>query len=262
MLASISFIGTAGSGKTWLVKSYSEYLEGQGLSVAKVNLDPAVVTLPYNPDVDVRNHVSIEKLLLDQTLGPNGAIVAAMDILAANLKPLLDELGEVEADYVLIDTPGQLELFAFRDIGPLLLDSILDARKAVVFLLDPAIAREPHGLASLLLLSASSSLRLGVPTINVVSKADTLTEEELEKILGYFEYPEELVGIIGRGRSLVNKLSARLVEDIFEVASLPAPIPVSSQDMRGMQDLHAEIQRIFLGGEVEEPGSSAVDDAE
>lgn len=262
MLASITFIGTAGSGKTWLVKAYSEYLEEQGLSAAKVNLDPAVAVLPYNPDADVRNHVSMKKLLLDQTLGPNGAIVAAMDLLAANLGPLLDEVKEIEADYVLIDTPGQLELFAFRDIGPLLLDSILDARKLAVFLLDPAIAQEPRGLASLLLLSASSSLRLGVPNINVISKADTLTEEDLEKILGYFESPEELVGLVGRGRSLVSKLSARLVEDIFEIANPSLPIPVSSRDMRGLADLHAEIQRVFLGGEVEEPGSSAVDDSD
>jgi len=262
LLAAIFFIGTAGSGKTWLVKAYSEYLADQGLTAATLNLDPAVVTLPYNPDVDVRNHVSISKLLLDRVLGPNGAIVAAMDMLAADLKPLMDELGEVEADYLLVDTPGQLELFAFREIGPLLLDSILNVDRAAVFLLDPAIAQEPRGLASLLLLSTSSSLRLGVPTINVISKADTLSQGELERIMGYFEYPEDFVNVLSRGRSLVSSLSARLVEDVFEVAGPSNPIPVSSQEFTGIPELHAEIQRVFLGGEVEDPGSSAVDDTD
>ncbi len=262
MLAALFFIGTAGSGKTWLVKAYSEYLVGQGLSVATLNLDPAVVSLPYNPDVDVRNHVSLGPLLVDRVLGPNGAIVAALDMLAANLKPLADELSQTDGDYLLVDTPGQLELFAFRDIGPLLLDSVLDVNKASVFLLDPAIAREPRGLASLLLLSASSCLRLGVPNINVVSKCDLLTPQELERVLGYFESPEDLVALLSRGRSLTSALSARLVEDVFELASPSAPIPVSSKDLTGIQDLHAEIQRLFLGGEVEEPGSTAVDDTD
>ncbi|MEM0120076.1 MAG: ATP/GTP-binding protein [Thermoprotei archaeon] len=260
MLGTIFFIGTAGSGKTWLVKAYYEYLTDQGLSASTLNLDPAVVALPYNPDVDVRNHVSMDKLLLDHVLGPNGAIVAAMDILASNLKPIIDELREADADYLLVDTPGQLELFAFREIGPLLLDSIPEVNKAAVFLLDPAIAQEPRGLASLLLLSASSSLRLGIPTINVVSKADAIGQNELERIMGYLEYPEDFVGVLSRGRSLVNTLSARLVEDVFEVASPSHPIPVSSKEFTGLEELHAEVQRIFLGGEVEDPGSSATDD--
>ncbi len=38
---SIIFVGPAASGKTSLVKSYGDWLEGMGYSVARVNLDPA-----------------------------------------------------------------------------------------------------------------------------------------------------------------------------------------------------------------------------
>lgn len=259
MIGTLFFIGTAGCGKTSLVKTYSEYLGDIGADAITVNLDPAVLSTPYNPDVDVRNYVSIGKLLDNEALGPNGAIVAAMDMIAANLEPLLHEVNRHDPDYVLVDTPGQLELFAFREVGPIILNSLTDSQKAAVFLLDPVIAQDSTGLASLLMLSVSSSLRLGVNTINVLSKADVLSEDVRERIVGYFEEPEEFVSSVFGRRGLVNKLTARFVEAVFDVAGVNQPIPLSSYELFGLPELHAEIQRMFTGGEVEDPGSNVQD---
>ena len=52
-------------------------------------------------------------------LGPNGALIAASDLIAVNLNSVKEELDDLKPDYILVDTPGQLELFAFKDSGPL-----------------------------------------------------------------------------------------------------------------------------------------------
>jgi molybdopterin-guanine dinucleotide biosynthesis protein len=48
-----AFVGTAGSGKTTLTGAFGRHLEENGYSVAYVNLDTGVKTLPYSPDMDL-----------------------------------------------------------------------------------------------------------------------------------------------------------------------------------------------------------------
>lgn len=255
MLGAVFFLGTAGSGKTSLVDAYYNFLNERSISCSTVNLDPAVVTLPYNPDVDIRNFVDVSKLLRDRTLGPNGAIVAAMDILATNLGSFLDELASLSSDYLLVDTPGQLELFAFRDIGPILVDRIEAPQKAFIFFLDPIILQSDTGAASLLLLSASVSLRLRIPSLNIISKADMVEHGILEDLVERFENPE---GFQTKGghRNLSDYMALRLVETVFEVSAPSVPLPVSVFDETTIANLHAEIQRLFLGGSSEDVGQA------
>jgi len=78
------FVGTAGSGKTTMVGAFATWLNSQGLDCIKVNLDPGVDQLPYEPDVDIRDWISVPEIMKEQGLGPNGAQIAAADMLALN----------------------------------------------------------------------------------------------------------------------------------------------------------------------------------
>ena len=58
------FIGPAGCGKTSLTKTFGEWSEQElGMSIAYVNLDPGVLDLPYTPDYDVRELVTVDRLM-------------------------------------------------------------------------------------------------------------------------------------------------------------------------------------------------------
>lgn len=59
----ILVIGMAGTGKTTFVKSLSSYLTSQNKNHFLVNLDPAVYSVPYKPDVDIRNQVNYKELM-------------------------------------------------------------------------------------------------------------------------------------------------------------------------------------------------------
>src|SRR2546422_11656188 len=116
-------------------------MNSQGLDCVTVNLDPGAVALLCSPDLDVRDYVNLEEIMAEQGLGPNGAQVAAADMAAMNAKELADVLETFETNYVLIDTPGQIELFTFPAPGPVLNDSFGPPGSALCYLNYPGPVR-------------------------------------------------------------------------------------------------------------------------
>jgi GTPase SAR1 family protein len=49
-------------------------------------------------------------------LGPNGALMQAMEFLLENSSWLSDSLGDFQDDYLILDCPGQIELYTHSDI--------------------------------------------------------------------------------------------------------------------------------------------------
>ncbi|MEM2823732.1 MAG: ATP/GTP-binding protein, partial [Thermofilaceae archaeon] len=112
-------IGPAGSGKTTLTAAFGRWIEeNQSFRVAYVNLDPGADQLPYRPDVDVREWVTVSQVMREKGLGPNGALVASMEEVYARKSDLMREIANLEAEIVIVDTPGQMELFLFHEAGP------------------------------------------------------------------------------------------------------------------------------------------------
>jgi len=52
------------------------------LSSFIVNLDPAVLHLPYGPNIDIRDTVNYKEVMKQYTLGPNGAIITSLNLFA------------------------------------------------------------------------------------------------------------------------------------------------------------------------------------
>jgi GTPase SAR1 family protein len=67
-------IGPPGSGKTTYCHGMLQFLQGLKRRVVLVNLDPANDVLPYIPDVDVRDLVSLDAVMDEFKLGPNGGL--------------------------------------------------------------------------------------------------------------------------------------------------------------------------------------------
>lgn len=218
MIGYIIVTGTAGAGKSSLVGALSEKLTSLGASVATLNLDPAAEKLPYDPSVDAREYVSIAEFM-DKGLGPNGALVAAVDSLINHVVDIREELDYYAPDYIIVDTPGQLELFAYRIGGPLVLKGILGDSNAVnVFLIDSIFVDNAISLVSALLLASSVAVRLGLPQVNAVSKADMLLPEVREEVIPRLGEPGFLEFLLekdrtyeGAGKILAEEL-ARAIE--------------------------------------------------
>ena len=245
----IILIGTAGSGKTHLADSFGRWLENMGYSIARVNLDPAVDWLPYSPDIDVRDYVSAQNIMSEMKLGPNGALLASIDMLVGHINDLKRDLSQYRVDYYIVDTPGQMELFAYRTSGPVVLESLLGSSEAAtIFLLDPIFVEKPSSLVSAFLLSASTYLRLLRPQVNIVSKSDLLLPDVIEFLQSGSEEGGLLSEMVGR-EDRSDPLLYKMAEVLDETGFTGRLIPVSSITEFGFETLYYELQKIFAGGE-------------
>lgn len=253
----IVVLGTAGSGKTTLTATLSDYLSHLGFDVAIVNLDPAAENLQYEPDVDVRDYVNAREVMEKYGLGPNGSLIVSADLIAARLSEISEEVSSLKANYIVIDTPGQLELFAFREAGPLIIRSLIgDQKAASLFLIDSILAEDPSSLLSSLLLASSINLRIRLSQINVLNKVDLIEDSAVERIVGYMENTDDFIeSLCSRGEAAVLWDRADL-EALIPRLTVYELIPVSATNWIGIDELYAAIQRVIAGGEdylTEEP---------
>ncbi len=250
MARNLYFIGTAGSGKSTMVYAFQLWLNSQGFDSVTVNLDPGAESLSYAPDVDVKDWVDLDKIMEEQGLGPNGAQVAAADLLALNAKEIADVLETFETAYFLIDTPGQIELFTFRNSGPAIIDAFGREDSAFVYLNDPSLVRTASGLISSVLLSATVQFRHALPFINVLSKSDILPETELEKVVKWSLDPVALYeGLFADAATPKTLLDVEFLQSMESIGVYRRLLPVSSELMFGFEEVYNQIQQVFEGGE-------------
>ena len=250
MAKNIYFIGTAGSGKSSLVWAFKEWMTLQGLDCITVNLDPGAEYIPYDPDVDIRDWVKVEEVMRDYSLGPNGAQIVCADMMALNAKELADVIEKFRTPYVLVDTPGQMELFAFRQSSQVIVDALGREDSFLVFLSDPALARTPNGFVSTLLLCATVQFRFSVPFLNVLSKSDTLDEKHLAQLKEWADEPDALYAALTEGDfSAHNIQSIEFLKAMESVGVYRELTPVSAQTPFGIEDIYNAVQQSMEGGE-------------
>jgi hypothetical protein len=251
-LKAIFVTGTAGSGKSMLTSKILEYYQKNGVFASVLNLDPGVESLPYRPDVDVRDYVDIVQIMKQYDLGPNGSMIMANDLIATKIEDIQNEIHGVNPDYLIVDTPGQIELFAYRASGPFFIQNIDASEKTNIFLYDGTMIVSPSNFISISLLATSIKLRLGLPTINVMTKAD-LIPDKIDQVLKWSSDPisleEELKTLEGETYSFATDILRTL--NIGEFAG--DLIPISNLTGEGMVNLQATLSRIInLGEEVED----------
>ena len=245
----VFFVGTAGAGKSLLTAAFSEWLKGAKQDVALVNLDPGVVTLPYTPDLDARDYVNLTNLMTEYNLGPNGALIMAADLIAEETETLSREIEDIDADLVLVDTPGQMELFAFRASGQYIAEELTKEPKALVYLFDSVFSLNPLNYVANMFLSAAVYNRFLVPQAHVLSKCDLLQEEKVQVIVDWSANPKMLEEAIDKKLEGTKRLLSHDVLRTMNRLGLGfSLIPISAKTNNGMTNLNTALERMFTGG--------------
>lgn len=237
MVMNIIIVGPAGSGKSSLVGGLARWIEKNvKWKVARINLDPGVDFLPYRPDFDIRSMFTVAGIMKKEKLGPNGALMRAMELMAENKGKIERKIKKLKVDFRLIDSPGQLEAFVFHRAAEIV--KIFEVPTVGIFLV-PAELANPLGIAVTQFLSIATQLRLELPAVNVLSKADMLSKKQAAEVDRLITDPEHLKAAIaavpvGVERDLTigaAELSAR----ITKIGKLPK---VSAKTGAGLEDLY------------------------
>jgi hypothetical protein len=244
-------IGTAGSGKTTLTGALKEYILNRNpeVSAITINLDPGVKDMPYIPDIDIRDYIVLDEVMEKYGLGPNGATILASDLMIQYIDDLRYEIDQYNPDWVLVDTAGQLELFSFRETGPLIANTlgIQPVQKSVSFLFDANFVLRPNGFISTLLLAASVQFRFkNISQINILSKADLLEEDQIDMIINWSQDFRALEDSTNeREQGLIRELSM-LISDVFiQMGSTAELIACSTLEEESLDLVFGYLQRLF-----------------
>ncbi|KAL7748458.1 hypothetical protein RI367_006153 [Sorochytrium milnesiophthora] len=126
--------------------------------------------------VDVADLITLDDVMAEFTLGPNGGIMYCMEYLLKNWDWLEEQLRPHQDKYVLFDCPGQVELYThhdgMRDIIKHL--SKIGYRLCVTHLVDAHHCTDPGKYIAMVLLSLKTMMQLELPQVNVLSKVDLI----------------------------------------------------------------------------------------
>jgi len=252
-MKTVFIVGTAGSGKSLLASKIFEYYTRNGAFVGMLNLDPGVENLPYTCDVDVRDYVDIVSIMRQYDLGPNGSMIMANDLIASKIDELQGAVDNVNPDYLIVDTPGQIELFAYRASGPFFVQNLNAEQKVVMFLHDGSLITTPINFVSIALLATSVKLRLNLPQVNVITKID-LIEDKIKDVLKWSTNMASLQDALAKESDGENYiLASNLLKSLNLGGFAQGSIPISNASGEGLANLQAALSRILnLGEEVED----------
>lgn len=202
-------------------------------------------------------------------LGPNGGLIYCLEFLINNHSEWLEEeLGSYEEDYLIIDCPGQIELYTHVPIMKRLVTILQKAGYAVVgiYALDSQFMEDVTKFFSGVLSAMSAMIQLEIPHINVLTKMDLLQsstdgvtkygddENEYSRLRRFLDPDptlllEESASITRPKFAALNEALVRLIDEYNMVSFLPLNI----KDEESIELLLMHIDHAVQYGEDLEP---------
>ncbi|KAI8804804.1 hypothetical protein BJ742DRAFT_822512 [Cladochytrium replicatum] len=170
-------IGMAGSGKTTFMQRLNAHMHSTQKRPYVINLDPAVGNLPFGANVDIRDTVNYKEVMKQYNLGPNGGILTSLNLFTTKFDQVLELVSKraPSVDYVLLDTPGQIEIFTWSASGAIITSSLAVAYPTcVVYVVDTPRSTAPATFMSNMLYACSILYKTRLPFIVVFNKTDVV----------------------------------------------------------------------------------------
>ena len=243
----LAFIGPAGVGKTSLWQAFGNYLEkSRGLTIRRVNMDPGANAAGFKVDYDITNEISIHELMKRQNLGPNGAILEACRQISAKQDVIFQKIlpkDPLEFDFLLIDTPGQIDSFVLQPYGAAFLNE-LNTRipLSAIYLYDATALKDPVNIPAQLFLNLAVTFELQFELTPCLSKSDLV---DVTKVLPLLQDSQKLKGFINdTTHGLLSELAIESLNmlNFFHLPVRVVPVSVWESNIMGLEDLFAVLE--------------------
>ena len=235
-----------------------------------INLDPAVHSVPFDSNIDIRDSINYKEVMKEYGLGPNGGILTSLNLFATKIDQVMGILEQrtrpkpasptaKSIKNIIVDTPGQIEVFVWSASGSILLDSLASSFPTVIaYIIDTPRTSSTSTFMSNMLYACSILYKTKLPMILVFNKTDVkdadfakdwMTDFESfqaalrqEEQSGSFGGVEGAEGGIGGGSgymgSLLNSMSLML-EEFYRHLSV---VGVSSMTGQGVTEFFEAVR--------------------
>ncbi|KAF2189422.1 hypothetical protein K469DRAFT_700604 [Zopfia rhizophila CBS 207.26] len=266
-----------------------------------LNLDPAVHHVPFTPNIDIRDSVNYKEVMKQFNLGPNGSILTSLNLFSTKIDQVIGLLEkrtappeptpqpeqttvefltnqrkgkgkempqQKQVKHILVDTPGQIEVFVWSASGEILLSSLASTFTTVIaYIIDTPRTTSTSTFMSNMLYACSILYKTKLPMILVFNKADAQSADFAKEWMTDFEafqaalrVEEEGGSFGGEGSalgggsgsgymgSLLNSMSL-VLEEFYKHLSVVGVSAVTGEGIdeffKGVQEKKAEFERDY-----------------
>jgi GTPase SAR1 family protein len=261
-----------------------------------INLDPAVHHVPFTPNIDIRDSVNYKEVMKQFNLGPNGGILTSLNLFSTKIDQVIGLLerrtqpppaanaaeqttvefmtnsgkekpappAQQQVKHILVDTPGQIEVFVWSASGEILLSSLASTFPTVIaYIIDTPRTTSTSTFMSNMLYACSILYKTKLPMILVFNKTDAQDADFAKKWMTDFEAfqtalrDEEEGGTfggdgVGGGSgymgSLLNSMSL-VLDEFYKHLSVVGVSSMTGDGMdeffRGVQEKKEEFERDY-----------------
>lgn len=247
----------------------NSYLHSKKTIPYVLNLDPAVHTVPFESNIDIRDSINYKEVMKQYNLGPNGGILTSLNLFATKVDQIIALLEKRTApnpanpsakpiEHILVDTPGQIEVFVWSASGSILLETLASSFPTVIaYIIDTPRTSSTSTFMSNMLYACSILYKTKLPMILVFNKTDVKDAEFAKEWMTDFDAFQQALreeeesgafggeggaGGFGAGSgymgSLLNSMSLML-EEFYRHLSL---VGVSSMTGDGIDEFFAAVE--------------------
>mmetsp|Transcript_19409 Transcript_19409/g.74521 ORF Transcript_19409/g.74521 Transcript_19409/m.74521 type:complete len:291 (+) Transcript_19409:20-892(+) len=234
-------VGMAGCGKTTFMQRVVAHLHERTVPAYVINLDPAVTHMPFGANIDIRDTVNYKEVMKQYQLGPNGAIMTSLNLFSTRFDQVISlvESRAKEVKYVLVDTPGQIEVFNWSASGTIITEALASTGPTVlVYVVDTPRSSNVTTFMSNMLYACSILYKSRLPMVVAFNKIDVASHQQhLLWMTDFDSFQQAVDGDCTYMADLTRSMSLSLDEFYKTLRS----VGVSAVTGEGMDDLLAAI---------------------
>ncbi|XP_064411142.1 GPN-loop GTPase 1 [Latimeria chalumnae] len=174
-------------------------------------------------------------------LGPNGRIVTSLNLFATRFDQVMKfiEKRQTDCKYVLIDTPGQIEVFTWSASGTIITEALASSfPSVVVYVMDTSRSTNPVTFMSNMLYACSILYKTKLPFIVVMNKTDIVDHSFAVEWMQDFETFQDA---LNQETTYVSNLTRSMSLVLDEFYSALRVVGVSAIEGTVMEELFQQV---------------------